>query len=503
MPRTIVGLDLEVCERVVREQPENANEWNTLCAAYMEHERWGDAREAVDHALTLDPELPIAWFNSANCAQMCGQYDLAVTHYRKALELDPGFHACRGNLIFLLDLMASTTPEQALAERLTYRSALWEKPSFEHVNTRDRDRPLRVGYVSAQFKLHSASRCFSPVITEHDPSQITPYFYCTLLPAQFDDVTDQYRNYVNEHWRQVHDLTSGALADLIHEDEIDILVDLAGHTEGGRLRTFCMKPAPIQVTAWGYITGTGCPELDYIFTDPIVAPPEYASHYVERLEYLPCVVPFEPQDWMPPVERPPSLRQSFITFGCLNRPSKIGQETLDLWSRVLARVPTSRLLLKSDEYERPTVLDRIVQGLVQAGVDRGRIGVLGGSPTLQHIAVYEGIDVILDPFPHSGGLTALEGLWQGAPIVTLIGPRPVERLASSFLSTIGLPEFIAKTPDEYVEIAAKAVSDVQRLARLRATMRERIRKSALMGRHYVDAVESSYRQMFLRWLGGD
>jgi protein O-GlcNAc transferase len=240
--------------------------------------------------------------------------------------------------------------------------------------------------------------------------------------------------------------------------------------------------------------------MDYLFADPVLIPPEEESGFIEKIEHLPVVVPWDPQGYCPLVERPPALRQDFITFGCLNRAAKITEETFDLYARVLQAVPRSRMLFKAPDYELPKALERVLQSMTSRGIERGRIGVMGKTTTFRHLQTYEGVDIALDPTPHSGGLTALEGLWMGVPPITLVGRRPVARLAASFLTAIGLPEFIATTPDEYVEIARRSVSNLQRLATLRATMRERMRHSPLMGPGYVRAVEASYRGMWHRWL---
>jgi predicted O-linked N-acetylglucosamine transferase (SPINDLY family) len=243
--------------------------------------------------------------------------------------------------------------------------------------------------------------------------------------------------------------------------------------------------------------------VDYLMADPVLIPMEEEVGFVERIVHLPCVIPFDPQgDEYPLIERPPMLRQNFITFGCLNRASKITEETFDLFTAVLKAVPGGRMLFKAHEYEQPRALERVVTGMVSRGIERGRIGVLGSTTTYKHLSTYEGVDLCLDPSPHAGGVTALEGLWMGVPPVTLIGRRPVSRLSASFMTALGLPEFIAHTPEEYVAIAKRVVADPQRLATLRCTMRERMRRSPLMGEQYVRAVEARYREFWHRWIDG-
>ncbi len=495
-------LSIDRCQAMLQERPDDANAWNSLGAAYIQDARWGEAEQACTKALELDPNLTVAMFNMAMCQAVNGDYRASIALYRRMLELEPDYLVARGNLIFCIDLMEETTPEEALAERIAWRTAWPEKASygFEHLN-RDPDRPLRVGYVSSQWVDHSSTRCFAPVVGDHDRTAVETYIYCCRPPEMCDDITKQFQEIAASGWRWAHDLSGGALADLIYSDQIDILVDLAGHTEGGRLRTFCLKPAPIQATAWGYITGTGCPEVDYLMADPVLIPPEEEQGFVERIAHLPCVIPFEPHGDFPLIERPPALRQDFITFGCLNRASKITEQTFDLFAAVLDAVPRGRMLFKAHDYEQPKALERVLYGMTSRGIARGRIGVLGKSTTFRHLATYEGVDLCLDPSPHSGGLTACEGLWMGVPMVTLVGRRPVSRLSASFLSAIGLPEFIATTPQEYVDIAVRTVSNLQRLATLRATMRERMRRSPMMGAGYVRAVEQVYRRMWHRWVG--
>jgi predicted O-linked N-acetylglucosamine transferase (SPINDLY family) len=356
-----------------------------------------------------------------------------------------------------------------------------------------------VGYVSGDFYYHSAATGIAPVVLSHDPAQIEVYFYASnrITDAQ----TARFKQHV-PNWRNVAAWTDEAVAAQIRADEIDILVDLGGHSASGRLLVFARRPAPVQVTAWGYASGTGLDAMDYLLADPVALPPRAEHWYHEEIVHLPSIVCYQPLERVPDVAPAPIAERGTVTFGSFNRATKLTEGTLDLWARVAASVPDSRMVLKSPGLDDGENVARILAAFAARGVTAERVAIQGKTPTYEHLAAYSQIDVQLDPFPHGGGATTFDGLLQGVPCVTLLGELIQARTSASFLTTVGLSDLIARTPDEYVEIAGRLAADPERLLRERATLRERVLASPLGNPSlYVRAVERVYRTLWRRWCG--
>ena len=365
-------------------------------------------------------------------------------------------------------------------------------------NRRIANRRLRIGYLSADFRHHSAAMVFGAMLLAYDRVNFEVYAYSNSVKE--DPSTEEFKQNVTV-WRQVVGLTDAALAQQIVEDEIDILVDLSGHSAGNRLQVFAKKPAPIQVTAWGYIGGTGMSAMDVFFADPVLVPEAERSLYAEAVHYLPNVVSFYTSKTFPDVGELPADESNVVTFGSFNRMCKLSEAALELWGEVLFEVPGSRLVLKTGELDDRSQRERIYTKFATVGIEPSRIILLGKTSWEDHMRAFHQVDIALDPYPHGGGVTTLEGFMMGVPVVTLRWPTVVGRLSSSFLTTLGMTEWIAESPREYVEIAVSKAKDLSALSDLRKVLRRRLQQS-IIGDHqaYVNAVQDSYRHLWLKWL---
>ena len=296
-------------------------------------------------------------------------------------------------------------------------------------------------------------------------------------------------------------LSDEELAAAVHQDRIDMLVDLTMHMAHNRMLVFARKPAPVQVTYLAYCGTTGLDTIDYRLTDPYLDPPGadeqfYSEQSIRLPETYWC---YRPAVDSPPVGPLPALAAGRLTFGCLNNFCKVTEPTLAAWCRLLRVLPDSRLLLHA---ARGSHRDRVRAILAEQGVSSDRLVFVDGVPILEYLRLYEQIDVALDPFPYGGGSTTCDALWMGVPVVSLAGKTAVGRSGLSILSNIGLPELIASDVDQYVRIAAELAADLPRLAALRATLRERMQKSPLMDApRFARNVEAAYREMWRRWCG--
>lgn len=428
---------------------------------------------------TLIREIGAAWADA--------RVSDAVTHYHRLLEIVPTLTDARDNLIVTLDLDPDTTPRQAFDAR----RAWWRQEgvpryarSIAHDNIPDPNRPLRVGYVSGDFRWHSAVRSVSPVILGHS-KQIHVFCYSTHRPG-YDAITEKIQ--AVSTWREVEDMSDVQLADQIRADGIDILVDLSGYTAYNKLTAFCHKPAPIQITAWGYATGLGLDAIDVLFSDPVAHGPDLHS---ERIVNLPSIVTYAPADDVPDVNPLPCLTTP-PTFAAFHRPQKVNARVLTLWQRIVRALPESRILVKAGGYTPD----------IQAWM-RGYLGdqveFRPHTPQRQHLEALHECDLVLDTFPQNGCITTCDGLLMGVPPVTLIGQRVTQRTSASLLTNVGHTGFIAYSPDDYIALACEWVTDRrEELAAIRQSLRSQFLTSPICN-GYVEAVEKAYRQLWKEW----
>jgi len=471
------------------------NRGNTLQAL----QRYEEALESFDKALQIKPDYTDALANRANLLLNMQRYEEAVVSCERALAIDPAHAIAQSNRICFLDFVAGLgVAEHQAARRSWYRALakdLWTGVA-PHPKDPDPQRRLVVGYVSADFGQHSAAACFGPVLKLHDRSNFEVVCYSGVLRE--DDRTREFRQLASK-WRTTLGLSDDALADQVRADGIDILVDLSGHTAGNRLLAFARKPAPIQVTAWGSGTGTGLPVIDYLFSDPVAIPAAVRPLFAETVYDLPCLITFEAPAYAPPVAQLPARSSGCVTFGCLNRFSKVSPAVLALWARIIRAVPGSRLLLKDRALNDVAVQARIEQALAQHGIGAERIELRGGSCHQEHLATYGEVDIALDPFPLNGGISTWESLWMGVPVVAKLGNSVPSRISGAILHAIGLSDWAAGDDEHYVALAIRQAGDLGALAQLRRESRTRIAASeAGKPERYTRAVEQAYRNMWLR-----
>ena len=348
------------------------------------------------------------------------------------------------------------------------------------------------------------------MIARHDRERFEVFGYYSHNIE--DEVTARFRRYC-DHWRNVDKLADDRVADLIREDGIDILVDLAGHTGRNRLPVFARKPAPVQVTWLGHPNTTGMKAMDYRITDAFAEPEGMTEHLnaetLWRLPeifccYTPCASKPERLGSAELEPKPtPALDKGYVTFGSFNNIAKLSPPVVALWARVLHAVPGSRLMLEAHMLDKPLMQDQIRSRFAAHGIGPERLILLPRKQEQQYVLYHE-IDIALDPFPCVGGATSFDSLWMGVPLVTLAGRSFVSRMGVSLLSNLGLDELVAADEDAYVEIAAALAHDLERLKGIRQGMRKRMEASPLMdAERFARHMEAAYREMWRRWCGAD
>lgn len=487
-------------ERTLNSRPDFAEAHNGMATILLAMGELEGAVREFRRAVQLKPSFAEAYNNLGLALFKGGEFDSGKTAFRQALDIRPDFAEAHSNLILSLCSDPRIGLDEHLAERYRWRDRHVRRPNIQplpHSNTATPGRKLRVGYVSADFRQHSAMCGFGPMLLYYDRTAFEVLCYSNSLHE--DDFTTRFRESV-DRWRNIVGIPDADAARLMQDDGIDVLVDLSGHSAGNRLLVFARKPAPVQITAWGFVTGTGLDTIDYIFADEITIPNDAGRYYSEKVVHLPCVLTYMPQAVAPPVEPLPAQRNGFITYGYFNNYAKLSRDALVLWATLAHLVPGSRMLFKAKEFDYPHARERVSQVFAAAGVGPERLSFLGQTPWYEHLAAYGAVDVSIDPFPQGGGISTLDALWMGIPVVTLLGETVSSRVAAAILKVVGLSEWTAETPQEYLDIACRQAREIPQLAQLRANLRDRVAATpAGNSREYVRAVEAVYRGLWERW----
>lgn len=485
----------------IRLMPSHAGAHNNLGNAHLNAGRLEEAGKCFLAALKLDPKYADACNNLANSLLLQGLSDRAIRSYRRALRLNPDFHKAHSNLLMAINYV-STDRTEIYKEHLQWSRSHGSR----HIHRTffstdcDPDRPLRVGYVSSDFRAHSVAAFFEPLLAEHDPTQIIAICYSGVTTP--DAVTERLRELAVD-WIPTYGIDDEQLKRRIRADGIDILVDLQGHTAGNRLRLFSHRCAPIQMTYLGYPNTTGLRTIDYRLTDAEADPPGASEAWnTESLLRLPgCFLCYRPPPVAVPVGPLPADRRNCITFASFNALPKLSPEVIAAWANLLHSVPDSRLLLKNQSLRDPATRDRCAGSFADHDIDPHRLELLGWLPDQEaHLALYRRVDIALDTFPYNGTTTTCEALWMGAPVVTISGTTHASRVGSTLIRCVGLHEFVAPNVDAYVRCAVELARDRERLRRLRTGLRPRILASPLCDAPgFTRGIEHAYRTAWITW----
>jgi predicted O-linked N-acetylglucosamine transferase (SPINDLY family) len=458
--------------------------------------------EAIHHfeeVLKIQPAHIGALSNLANIFQRQGKLVEAVAYYTEAIRLAPDAANIHSNRILAL-LYATEFPEMELVNRarefgLKVADPLLRMRPF--LNSRNPDRKLRIGFVSGDFRRHSVNYFFEPFLIHLDKDQFETFAYSNSHMQ--DAVTSQLRERF-DHWRNITSLNDDAAADLIEADQIDILVDLSGHTASNRLLVFARKPAPIQITWLGFAATTGVRSIDYRITDIYAEPVGLTEHLsVEKLWRLPrCSYCYQGFTSGPAViDHPPKDDNGYVTFGCFNNFARVNDGLLIQWAKIMERVPDARLLLEIAGLGDAEFFAAVKERLARLGLPLDRVILEPRSPANQFV-LYNKIDIALDPFPANGGTTSMDTLWMGVPFVTVAGNVFSSRMGVMILTNAGLSELIAFNEDEYIEFAVELAKDDARLRSIRSKLSER--KNPMMDPvSFSKDMGDAYREMWKIW----
>ncbi|MFN5755655.1 MAG: tetratricopeptide repeat protein [Planctomycetia bacterium] len=469
----------ESLRRALQLKPGNPNLLNSLGITLRSLGRIAEAADCYRGALVSREAFWEPHSNLGNILKDECRTAEAIAHYRRAIELAPQVPLITSNLLCALHYRDGITAGELAAAHDEFEKSFGEplrsawKP---HDNDRDLDRPLRLGFLSPDLHRHPVGYFLVGLVEHLDHAQASVFCYST--GGTPDDLSARLRAAATE-WRDVGPLTDEAIAESIRDDSIDILFDLAGHTGNNRLLVMGHKPAPVQVTWAGYVGTAGLAAIDYLLADRFEVPPELEHHYREKVLRMPAAyVCYEPPA-TPPVAPLPAFERGHVTFGSFSNPAKLGPQIAAPWARILDRVPNSRLVLKYRGLDDPLHARRLRGYFAAQGIDPARVDVQGDSRQPELLPHYDRLDIALDPFPYGGGVTTLEALWMGVPVVTLPGETFASRHALTHLSNVGIEGTIARDLDHYVDLAVALAAALPALAAIRAGLRERMAASPL------------------------
>lgn len=501
----------QALEPLINRSRVSAGVWALACRIEMGEKNFVKARDCIARAVELEPENYSYLYNYATALALSGEQEKAVLMFERALAVKPDLWVAYHNLAHALrdlgrsseaverylrafysgELNIGTMSQILLSMHLfcmddhdklfAMHCKLGEEIAAQNPRVDPAPRvirkgeKIRLGYLSPRFSREVVGYFFKPLFDNHNRENFEIYLYCAT--PRKDELTE-YLSAKADKWIDIGKMSDSALCQQVVDDEIDILLDLAGHAPENRMTAIARKPAPIQISMLDYFDTTGVAALDYYVTDHFSTPDDTPQQFTERLIYLnqPRLV-YEAPDYAPPVAiREPS---GGLVFGSFNRHHKIVPQVVQTWSALLRAVPDSRLLLKSPRFSSADVQKNFLERFAACGIDKARIEFRGSSPHVEMLAEYGDIDIALDTFPYNGGLTTCEALWMGTPVLTLLGNRIISRQTAGMLHAVGLPQFVAGSETQFAEIGKYWSEHREQLNSLRGELRPMMATSSL------------------------
>jgi protein O-GlcNAc transferase len=493
---------LECFQKALALKPDFTVIHTDMAGVYRESGKLDDAVASHRRVVKENPDDAGGFSNLGTALVEIGELDEGVACYAQALAIDPDLTEAHSNLLFAELYRPGHTHETVARLHAKWDDAFGAKRRVagpEHPNSAIPDKRLRIGWVSPNFGRHPVGYFIIPVLENLPKSKFEMFAY---NDRKTDDLTERIKATMDV-WRDVRGIPDDELTETIRADEIDILIDLAGHTGTNRMPVFARKPAPVQIAWAGYAATTGLSAIDYLISDRYSTRAEEEKFYSETVVRMPdgwlC---YEPPQYAPDVGPLPCLETGFVTFGSFSNPVKINDAVVALWADILAAIPNSTLMLKYRGMTSATNRQRISSSLASRGIDAARLILEDQAKHSDFLASYNRVDVALDPFPYSGGLTTLEALWMGVPVITMPGETFASRHSLSFLATLGLSELIGENRSDYIERAVQLAEDQARLAGMRQTLRDRVAESPICdGTAFAEAFSEILRGAWRDWCG--
>ena len=487
--------------KAIKISPQFAEAYSNLGKSYYDSNDPQKGEAYTKTALKLNPTFDQAYFNYSCFLNERGRHTEAINNLYEAIGYNPNSYSCLTYHLFNLNYSPDLSAEKIFEYYKRYDTKYGKevKPqwsSFKGVQVQN--KRIKIGYVSPDFSEHSIRHFLEPVLAHHDHKKFEVFAFAENLKK--DTFTQKYQNYV-DHWIPTEGLNDKDLASKIHDLGIDILIDLAGHTQGNRLDVFMHKPTPVSLSGYiGFGYTTGLSAIDYFLADPTLVP-EGSEHLfaekVWKMDY-PCSSIYRPDPTMGPVNPLPALTNGFVTFGSLTRSIRLNDRVIKTWSNILKKVPHSKLIIDSSSVERSEVIEIFIKKFELNGITKDRLDIGFNSPPWDTLRK---IDIGLDCFPHNSGTTLLEHLYMGNPYITLAGRPSVGRIGSHYLTAAGHSEWIVHSEEEYVEKACELSSNFEALSKIRGQLRSDMENSPIRNeKAFVKELEKTYQSMWEEYL---
>ena len=490
-----IGAAISAFRKATVLAPQDALAWYNLGNLLAQQRHRLDSIDALEQAHGLAPSNVDILASLALAYRKQNRLQEAITAYKQALALDPDNKRIHSNLLVALQYEPGATDASLFTAHMAWDDK-WSAGQSNRLDSYDPDRrPLRVGYVSGDFRRHPIGFFLAGVLANHRDSNVTAIcFSDTKSP---DTYTDGLRNSATE-WIDTRALNEEAFTETVRNTEIDILVDLSGHLNHSRLTSFAKRIAPVQVTWAGYVGTTGLSNMDWLIADRHHAPGGLEQSTSERIIRMPHdYVCYTPPSSSPPVSDLPSDRSGFVTFGSFNNLIKINEDVIKVWASIMHQVDDSRLLLKCADLDQPDRRAAILSGFAERGISDQRLELREQSQHFDLLKTYHEVDIALDPFPYSGGLTTLESLWMGVPVITKTGKSFAGRHSTAHLHTAGLTDWVTATDEAYISLAIEKSRDKSALRNIRRMLRDRLTRSPLCdAARFTHDLEEAYGRMW-------
>jgi predicted O-linked N-acetylglucosamine transferase (SPINDLY family) len=500
------SLALDVLKRAESLNSDNLELLEYKAHVLLKMSRYEEGLDVYHQLIGLKPDSFKYWNGAGTAYRDLGDFEKLVTYYEKAIKLAKNNPVPFANLLTSVHYSPDWSGEEvaALCKEWQVRYGPKNPPARPIPSNLSPQKTLRIGMFSDGLRSHPVGNMIIEAVERLHPNEVE--LYCYPTHSDEDHLTKRFKK-VAAKWKPVKHLPMDAFAQQVREDEIDILIDMSGHNSGSRSLSVALQPAPL-IIKWvgGLINTTGIEAMDYLLSDSMETLPqdEVDDMYVEKLVRLPDdYIVYHIPSHAPPVAKLPAHENDYITLGCFNNPTKLNDTTLSEWAKLMHKLPESRLFLKNKPYTSEALCERIYTKMEQEGIVRERVLIEGPAPHLKLLEAYSKVDIALDPWPYSGGLTTCEALLMGVPVVTLPGPTFAGRHSATHLVNAGLPELVVESWENYHERVIELASDLDSLATIRQHLREILKQSPVCdGARFAKHLMITFRAVWQRYCEG-
>ena len=440
---------------------------------YKKINKYEDSIKNLKLAINLNPNLIEAYMDLGAVLTNIGKFDEAIENYQKVLDLKPNLNWAYSNIFFTLYYLEKDKSDYYFSQIKKFRSSLEKinKNLIEKYQFNPKPDKLKIGFISGDFKQHPVGYLLKDTLKYLKKNNLKLFAYSNL--DKEDNYSIKLKTYFSS-WNKIYNKTDTEIVNKIRKDGIHILIDLSGHSAKNRLPIFINKPAPIQITWGGYPGSTGIPEIDYIIGDPYVTPTKSSEKFTEKICRLPNIwISLTTPEYEIKIKELPAIKNGYVTFGSFNNLSKVNDSVVFLWSKILKKIPKSKILFKSKVLNDPEIKKKLINNFKKNNINSNSIILEGNSPRKISLESYNKVDIALDPFPYSGAITTFEAIWMGVPVITKKGEKFVSRQTESINHNIGMSDWIAKDEKEYIDKAIMFSSNIEKLSKIRTGLRKK------------------------------